>query len=141
GDGSNRLFIVQKGGGIKIYNGDSLLATPFINISKLVSTDGEQGLLSIAFHPDYEFNRYFFIYYNDSNGNITIARYQTRADNPDLADTSSGIILLSIPKPSTAHNGGTMIFGNDGYLYFATGDGGIAGDPTNNAQNGKSLLG
>src|SRR5437868_905013 len=82
GDSSNRLFIVEKGGVVKIYDGNSLLATSFLDIRKLISTGGEQGLLSIAFHPQYKTNRYFFIYYTNTAGEVTIACYQTRADNP-----------------------------------------------------------
>jgi len=141
GDSSNRLFIVEKGGVIKIYDGNSLLATPFLNVSNLVSKGGEQGLLSIAFHPQYKTNRYFFIYYTNIADDVTIARYQTRADSLNVADSSSGVVLLNIPKPFANHNGGTLAFGKDGYLYFATGDGGGAGDVNNNAQNGNSLLG
>ncbi|HEY6977415.1 MAG TPA: PQQ-dependent sugar dehydrogenase [Chitinophagaceae bacterium] len=141
GDSSNRLFIVEKDGVIKIYDGNSMIATPFLDVRQLVSTLGERGLLSIAFHPQYKTNRYFFIYYTNLSGDITIARYQTRADNSNVADSSSGVVLLNIPKPYANHNGGTLAFGKDGYLYFATGDGGGAGDINNNAQNGNSLLG
>lgn len=141
GDGTNRLFIVQQGGAIRIHNGTSLLPTPFLNISSIITSGGERGLLSLAFHPDYETNRYFFVYYTNLSGDITIARYQTQAGDPNLADPLSGVVLLNIPKPFSNHNGGDLNFGPDGYLYFATGDGGSGGDPNNYAQTGTSLLG
>jgi len=141
GDGTNRLFIVEQGGRIRIHNGTSLLATPFLDMSTLITSGGERGLLSAAFHPDYETNRYFFVYYTNLSGYITIGRYQAQAGNPNLADPLSGVVLLSIPKPFSNHNGGDLNFGPDGYLYFGTGDGGSGGDPNNYSQNGLSLLG
>lgn len=141
GDGSNRLFIVEKGGRIKIYNGTNILATPFLDLSSIVSTDSERGLLSVAFHPAYASNGYFFVYYTNLTGAITVARYSRDTENPDIADAGSGVVLLTIPKTAANHNGGHLEFGPEGYLYFATGDGGGAGDPNNNAQNGNSLLG
>ncbi len=142
GDASNRLFIVQQTGQIRIISSSgTLLPAPFLNISTIITSGGESGLLSVAFHPDYETNRYFFVYYNNLSGDLTVARYQTQAGNPNEADPLSGVVLLSIPKPNTNHNGGDLNFGPDGYLYFGTGDGGSAGDPANLAQNGLSLLG
>jgi glucose/arabinose dehydrogenase len=141
GDGTNRLFIVEQGGTIRIHNGSSLLATPFLNISTVITPGGERGLLSMAFHPDYENNRYFFVYYTNLSGDITVARYQTQAGNPNEADAGSGVVLLTIPKPFDNHNGGDLNFGTDGYLYFGTGDGGSGGDPNDFAQSGSSLLG
>jgi glucose/arabinose dehydrogenase len=140
-DGTNRLFIVQQGGRIRIHNGTILLPTPFLDISTIITSGGERGLLSLAFHPGYKINRYFFVYYTNLSGDITIARYQTQAGNPDLADAASGVVLMNIPKPFANHNGGDLNFGPEGYLYFGTGDGGSGGDPFNNAQNGLSLLG
>lgn len=141
GDASNRLFIVEQGGRIRIHDGTTLLATPFLDISTIISSGGERGLLSVAFHPDYETNRYFFIYYTNLSGDITIGRYQAQAGDPNLADAASGVVLLNIPKPFSNHNGGDLNFGPDGYLYFGTGDGGSGGDPNNYSQNGLSLLG
>lgn len=147
-DGTNRLFVVQQGGTIRVYNAAYSFLGTLVTVAGL-STGGERGLLSLAFHPDYETNRFFYVYYTTTDGTnttfINIARYQTRADNPNLADDTSRKVLLSIAKPTgssfTNHNGGRLQFGNDGYLYFATGDGGSGGDPFNNAQNGNSLLG
>lgn len=140
-DGSNRIFIVQKTGTVRIWQNGALLPTVFLNISAVTLNNGEQGFLSLAFHPDYENNRYFFVYYNNLAGAVTIARYRTDAGNPNHADSTTGVILMTIPKPFTNHNGGKLIFGTDGNLYFGTGDGGSSGDPNNNSQNGNSLLG
>lgn len=139
--GDSRLFIVEQGGTIKMWNGTSIISTPFLNISSITNFNGEMGLLSAVFHPNYATNRFFFVYYNSANGNINIARYQTKLNNPNEADETSGVVLLSIPKPFTNHNGGKLNFGTDGFLYFGTGDGGSGGDPNNLAQNPTSLLG
>jgi glucose/arabinose dehydrogenase len=140
-DGSNRLFIVEQGGRIRIHNGTTLLSTPFLDISSIITSGGERGLLSLAFHPNYKINRYFFVYYTNLSGDVTLARYQAQTGNPDLADATSGVVLMTIPEPFSNHNGGDLNFGPEGYLYFATGDGGSGGDPNNYAQNGLSLLG
>jgi glucose/arabinose dehydrogenase len=140
-DGSNRLFIVQQNGIIRFFTPPSTTLTTFLDISSVISTGGERGLLSLAFHPDYENNRYFFVYYTNTSGDITIARYQTFSGNPNAADPASGVVLLNIPKPFSNHNGGDLNFGPDGNLFFGTGDGGSGGDPSNFAQNGNSLLG
>ncbi len=145
GDGSGRLFIVEQTGDIRIYKNGQLLPTAFLDVQALISTGSEQGLLSVAFHPNYASNGTFYIYYTDdiaSPGDITLARYQVSAD-PDVADPASGQILLVIPHPVNAnHNGGQLLFSPiDGYLYMGTGDGGSGGDPPNNAQNLGVLLG
>jgi glucose/arabinose dehydrogenase len=140
-DGTNRLFIVEKTGAVKIYSAGVLLVTPFCNISPKISSDGERGLLSIAFHPNYSTNRFFYLYYTNTVGSIVVERYQTKANNANEADTSTGAILFTITKTFANHNGGTIAFGNDGMLYISTGDGGSGGDPENNAQNPNSLLG
>lgn len=140
-DGSNRLFIAQKGGTVRFAQGGVLSNTVFLNISSLVSTDSERGLLSIAFHPGYATNGYFFVYYTDVNGDLTLSRYRVSA-NPNIADPLSGQVLLTIPhRTYSNHNGGKLNFGADGHLYFATGDGGGGGDPEFNAQRGDVLLG
>jgi glucose/arabinose dehydrogenase len=143
--GDSRLFIAQQNGNIRIWNGTGL--SDFVNIGSVVTSPaaGEQGLLSIAFHPAYNINRYFFVWYTNTNGDVTLARYQRNLTNPDIADVGSAQVLLSIPKPGnpyyTNHNGGKLVFGPDGMLYVGTGDGGSGGDPLNNAQSGNSLLG
>lgn len=143
GDGSGRLFIVEQSGAVKIYDAANggLQAAPFMNISPRIIYGGERGLLSIAFHPDYETNGYFYAYYNRSgDGAITVSRFKVSA-SPNVADTASRIELLSITKPFDNHNGGHLQFAADGTLYFATGDGGGSNDPSNNAQNTLSRLG
>lgn len=143
--GDGRMFIAQQNGLIRIRNGSSF--TNFININSVLTNPGggEQGLLSLAFHPDYGSNRYFFVLYTGSTGAITLARYQRNLTDPNIADISSGQVLLSIAKPGnpyyTNHNGGKIIFGADGFLYISTGDGGSGGDPGNLSQNRTSLLG
>ncbi|MFL5739850.1 MAG: PQQ-dependent sugar dehydrogenase [Flavisolibacter sp.] len=142
GDGSNRLFIVQQGGQIKVWNGSTLLN--FIDLSGIISTGGERGLLSMAFHPDYDGvnNRYFFVYYTDLSGNIAISRYQSSVADKNIGDPASAQLILTIGHPGQSnHNGGKLNFGPDGNLYFATGDGGGGNDVPNNAQNPLSLLG
>jgi glucose/arabinose dehydrogenase len=138
-DSSHRLFIVEQAGKIRIWNGSALLPVPFLDVASRITSGGERGLLSLAFHPNYLSNGYFYIYYTNTAGDVTIARYSR--STADAADSSSGVVLMTIPKPFPNHNGGNLVFGTDGYLYFGTGDGGSAGDPYNNAQNGASLLG
>ena len=140
GDGSGRLFITLKSGQVRIHDGQALLATPFLDISPLLSTGGEQGLFSIAFHPDYPTNGFFFVNYTDTSGNTVIARYSASAD-PNIAAPASAVIILTVSQPFDSHNGGQLQFGPDGYLYIGMGDGGSGGDPLNNAQNPGSLLG
>lgn len=142
GDGTNRFFIVERGGNIKAYDASFNLLSNFLTVTGIVSGD-EQGLLSMAFHPAYETNRYFFVHYTNAAGHVEIARYQTQAGNPNAADPASKTVILTIEKPIpfTNHNGGKLNFGPDGYLYFAAGDGGGGGDTRNYAQRGDSLLG
>ncbi len=144
GDGSNRLFIVQRGGQIRIYKNGGLVTAPFLNIQDTIVSGGERGLLSLAFHPDYENNRYFYVWYNRTGtGNVTLARYRTSLANPDSAMPNSGVEMISLPKPGgqTNHNGAKLIFGTDGFLYIGTGDGGGGGDPAENAQDSNDLMG
>lgn len=139
--GDSRLFIVEQDGLIKILNSNGTTnATPFLNISTLTNGGGEQGLLGLAFHPDYASNRYFYINYTNNSGNTVIARYSVSAGNPNVA-SPTGTILLTIAQPYSNHNGGTIKFGPDGYLYIGMGDGGSGGDPENRAQNVSEMLG
>jgi len=140
GDGTGRLFIVLQDGLVVIFDGNELLTTPFLDIQSRVSCCGERGLLGIAFHPDYKNNGLFYLNYTDVNGDTVIAQYCV-SDDPDIADPESEVILLNIKQPYSNHHGGQLIFGPDGYLYIGTGDGGSAGDPSDNAQNLYSLLG
>jgi len=136
-----RLFITLQRGEIVIFDGAQILPTPFLDIRSIVQCCGERGLLSVAFHPHYAENGFFFVDYIDGNGDINIARYKVSAD-PNLADANSGTVLLTIPhRDYSNHNGGQLAFGPDGYLYAGTGDGGSGGDPLNNGQNLQALLG
>jgi glucose/arabinose dehydrogenase/plastocyanin len=145
GDGSGRLFVVQRTGQIMIINPDgTVLETPFLDIANLVKIDmQEQGLLGLAFHPDYENNGRFFVYYSHyaTNGDHFLVEYKVSADDPNVADPESARVLLTEEDPFTNHNGGTLRFGNDGYLYLSIGDGGAAGDPYDNAQDLGQILG
>lgn len=136
-----RMFVVQQNGIIKIVQPNGTVnPTNFLNISSKITYGGERGLLGLAFHPQYSTNGYFFVYYNDTDGNIAVARY-TRSSNPDVADPNSEKLILTQSKPFDNHNGGSIHFAPDGYLWVVTGDGGSGGDPNNNAQNKNSLLG
>lgn len=138
----SRLFVVQQNGIIKIIQPNGTInPTDFLNISSKITFNGERGLLGLAFHPQYSANGYFFVYYNNTAGNIVLARYSVNTTNPDVADPASEKILLNIPKPFANHNGGSIHFAPDGKLWVVTGDGGSGGDPNNNAQNKNSLLG
>jgi glucose/arabinose dehydrogenase len=133
--------VVQKGGLIRILNADGTVnATPFLNLSAFVSTNSERGLLGLAFHPNYATNGYFFVNYTNLAGNTVIARYTVNASNPNIANTTE-TILMTITQPFANHNGGTIKFGPDGYLYIGMGDGGSGGDPGNRAQNINENLG
>ncbi|VXB35465.1 Cadherin [Flavobacterium sp. 9AF] len=133
--GDSRLFIVEKGGIIKILNDNGTVNTnAFLNISSLVSTNGERGLLGLAFHPNYSTNGYFFVNYTNTSGNTVIARYSVPTPGANEA-TPTGTILMTINQPYDNHNGGSIKFGPDGYLYIGMGDGGSGGDPQNYAQN------
>src|ERR1700730_12485804 len=151
GDGSNRLFVVSREGTIKVYDQSLTFLGDFLNVSEVNSYGGERGLLSMAFHPDYSTNGYFYVYYTGGgNGDITLARYSRSTTNPNEADPNSKVVLLAIPKPVEfnpphqhfdGHNGGKLNFGPEGYLYFGIGDGGSGYDPYNNSQDGNSLFG
>jgi glucose/arabinose dehydrogenase len=142
GDGSGRLFIVEKRGLILILQNDQLLAKPFLDIqSKVGSQHTEQGLLGLAFHDKFRETGVFFVNYTDMNGNTVIAQFHVSADDPNRADPTSEVDLLHVDQPYANHNGGGLAFGPDGYLYIGLGDGGSAGDPLRNAQNLQTLLG
>ncbi|HEY1473324.1 MAG TPA: PQQ-dependent sugar dehydrogenase [Pseudolabrys sp.] len=141
-DGSNRLFVVEQSGDIKIYDGTQVLAAPFLNIASRVLYDGgERGLLGLAFDPEYSLNGFFYIYYTSQpSGTVTIARYSVTADR-NVADPNSEFILKTQAHSDFAnHNGGSLVFGPDGCLYAGIGDGGSGGDPNGNGQNLNTLL-
>ena len=145
--GDSRLFVVERTGRIRIIDGaNNVLATPFLDITSIVESEAnERGLLALAFHPNYPATPYFYVLYTTNNpgdvGDVRIARYSVSA-NPNVANAGSGVVLLEITHQlETNHNGGTLAFGPDGYLYASIGDGGGGGDPQNNAQNLNSHLG
>lgn len=142
GDGTNRLFIVEKVGRIRIVENGALLATPFLDIDPIVNSGGnEQGLLGLAFHPNYTGTGYFYVNYTDSSGDTVVSRFSVTAGDPNIADPGSEFEILSVVQPFTNHNGGQIEFGPDGYLYIGMGDGGSGGDPGDRAQNLAVLLG
>ena len=137
----NSLFIVEKGGRVRILRGGSLLPTPFLDLTGRVSTGAEQGLLSIAFHPNFENNHRVFVAYTDSRGFSILSRFESTAGAPDVVATATERILLVVPHGFPNNNGGQLAFGLDGRLYYGLGDGGGVDDPSENSQNNLSLLG
>jgi len=148
-DGSQRIFVVQQSGKIRIIKGGAVLATSFIDLGATgldaIAAGGEQGLLGIAFHPQYATNGQFYVNYTrKSDGATVIARFLASAGNADVADPSSGTILLTIAQPEANHNGGAVKFGPDGFLYIGMGDGGGGNDQhgtIGNGQDKSTLLG
>ena len=141
GDGSQRLFIVEQGGVVKVVQAGATVATPFLDVSAKVVAGGERGLLGLAFHPQYGANGRFFVYYTRAaDGAIVVAEYHVSA-NRDNADPAERVLLVIAHPVNTNHNGGMLAFGPDGYLYIGVGDGGSGNDPPNNAQNVNVLLG
>lgn len=140
GDGSGRIFVVEKAGRIKVVKSGKALAEPFLDIvSRVRSRESERGLLSIAFHPRYGENGRFFVNYTDLNGDTVVSEFKVSSD-PDRGDGNSERILLRIRQPASNHNGGQIQFGPDGYLYIGMGDGGSFGDPSGNGQDLDTLL-
>jgi glucose/arabinose dehydrogenase len=142
---TGRLFIVEQPGRIRIVKHGVLLATPFLDLTDSVSTGTEQGLLGLAFYPDYATSGRFIISYTSPHGSETggtsvLARYQV-SGAPDVADPASGVTLLTLDQPYSNHNGGMLAFGPDGYLYAGFGDGGGGGDPLPTGQDRRDLLG
>jgi glucose/arabinose dehydrogenase len=144
-DGSGRLFVVERVGRIRIIDRDgTLLPEPFLDLTELVQNDYlEQGLLGLAFHPDYASNGRFFVHFTDyhTNGDNFIMEFPVSDDNPNIANREGGRLLLAVDQPYVNHNGGTIHFGPDGYLYIGIGDGGLGGDPYDTAQDRTKLLG
>lgn len=138
--GDDRVFVVEKGGYVWIVENDSRVAGSFLDVRSLVSSGSEQGLLGLAFHPNYASNGLFYISYTDKSGDSRIAEYAVSAD-PYKANASSARTILSVAQPFTNHNGGMILFDSGGYLRFGLGDGGSGGDPRDYAENTASLLG
>src|SRR5262245_22182686 len=137
--GDARLFVVERDGTIRILRDEQIVDPPFLDISGPVASGGEMGLLGLAFHPQYATNHKFYVMYTTSDANV-IAEYTTMATNPDRGDEATARTILSIPDFAGNHNGGMIEFGNDGFLYIGTGDGGQANDPQENGQNPDRLL-
>lgn len=136
GDGSGRLFVLEKRGTIRTVRNGTVASQPFLDIRSLVRSSGnEQGLLGLAFHPRYTENGRFFVYYTASDAANTVAEFRVDPADRDRAQPAPVRILLAIPDPYTNHNGGMLAFGPDGYLYIALGDGGGAGDPLRAGQD------
>ena len=143
GDAS-RLMVVEQTGAIRLIKNGTLVTRPFLDIEDRVKFVDEQGLLGLAFHPDYENNGYFYVYYTalDPAGQTTVSRFSVAGSDADSAVAASESIVLTQTQPYANHNGGMIAFGpSDGYLYIGLGDGGSGGDPDNNAQTGSTLLG
>ena len=143
-DASNRFFVVEQQGVIKVFENTAgtSSSTNFLDIRSKVTSSGELGLLGLAFHPDFATNGFFYINYTRANPLQTvIARYKATTPSANTVDISSETVLLTYNQPFSNHNGGSLQFGKDGFLYIAAGDGGSSGDPQNNAQNKKSYLG
>ena len=136
----NRLFIVEQTGAIRIVKNGALLPTPFLDISDRISAGGEQGLLGLAFYPDYANSGRFIVHYTNPAGDTHLSIFQVSGD-PDLADAASEQVILTADQPYANHNGGQVAFGPDGFLYLGLGDGGAANDPEGRAQNLSDLLG
>ncbi|HEV2121364.1 MAG TPA: PQQ-dependent sugar dehydrogenase [Chloroflexota bacterium] len=141
GDGSGRLFVVEKPGTIRVIKGGGVLPAPFLDLSDRVRSEGyEQGLLGLAFHPQFAQNGQFVVNYTDRSGDTMIVRFSARPGS-DTADLNSAQTILHVNQPARNHNGGHLLFGPDGYLYIGMGDGGGGGDQFGNAQNPSTLLG
>jgi glucose/arabinose dehydrogenase len=138
---TGRLFIVEKGGAIRIVKDGTLLPTPFLDLTGRVTTGGEQGLLGLAFDPGYAGNGRFVVHYTDVSGNTVVSLFHVAADDPDRADPASETVVLTAEQPFTNHNGGQILFGPDGMLYIGLGDGGGEGDPGGRGQSLTDLLG
>jgi glucose/arabinose dehydrogenase len=136
----NRLFIVEQTGAIRLVKDGTLLPTPFLNISDRIVAGGEQGLLGMAFYPDYATSGRFVVHYTDPVGDTHLSIFHVSADS-DVADPSSEVVILTADQPYANHNGGQVLFGPDGYLYLGLGDGGAANDPEGRAQSLTDLLG
>ncbi len=138
----NRLFVVEKRGTIRVVQQGSTLAAPFLDLTNQVSTGSEQGLLGLAFHPQYQANGLFVVNYTNQAGDTRVSLFRVSATDPNRADPSSEQVFLSVAQPFANHNGGMVAFSpTDGHLYLGLGDGGSGGDPQGNGQKTSTLLG
>lgn len=138
--GDPRLFVVEKSGAIRIVRDGQVVQTPFLDLRGEVSEGSEQGLLSVAFHPDYASNGRFFVDYTNRAGDTRVVEYRVSAD-PERADPAPVRTILEVDQPFANHNGGLLVFGPDGMFYIGLGDGGSGGDPQGNGQSLGTLLG
>jgi glucose/arabinose dehydrogenase len=134
---TRRLFVVEKGGKVIVVNNGKPLRTPFLDVSDKVTTGSEQGLLSIAFAPDYAASGLFYVFYTDNDGDEAVVEYKRKTE--DVADPGSARQLMKVADPEPNHNGGLLLFGPDDHLYIGIGDGGGAGDQHGSRGNGQSL--
>ena len=135
GDGSDRLFVVQRGGRVRVVKSGNLQSSPFLDISSRIAAGGERGLLGLAFHPDFETNGYLYVYYTRPGGDLRISRLTANSARTHASLTTEYVLLTIEHSQNSNHNGGALAFGPDGHLYIATGDGGGAGDPLENGQD------
>ena len=141
GDGSDRVYVVEQPGRIRIVEKGALSSVPFLDIlDRVLTDDTERGLLGLAFHPDYRHNGRFFVNYTRRPDGATVVAEYRRGGSPDAASREERVVLV-VMQPESNHNGGMVAFGPDGYLYIGMGDGGAGGDPGNRAQNPEELLG
>ncbi len=141
GDGSRRLFVTEQKGRVRLIRDGALVSAAFLDLTDIVKAEeAEQGLLGLAFHPDFPTTGLFYVSYTDGDDALVVARYHVSSE-PDAGDPASALTLLRVPKPTGFHNGGQLAFGPDGYLYISVGDGGEQGDPHNNAQRPNLWLG
>lgn len=137
--GDGRLYVVEQAGTVRVLQNDTLAAQPFLDLRGRVSSGGERGLLGLAFPPDYVSSGRFYVDYTDRNGDSVLARF-TRPEGAGGVDPASGTTLMRVRQPYANHNGGNLVFGPDGFLYWGLGDGGSGGDPQGNGQNPQTLL-
>ena len=137
--GDGRLYVVEQAGTVRVLQNDTLAAQPFLDLRGHVSSGGERGLLGLAFPPDYVSSGRFYVDYTDRNGDSVLARF-TRPEGAGGADPASGTTLMRVRQPYANHNGGNLVFGPDGFLYWGLGDGGSGGDPQGNGQDPQTLL-
>jgi len=140
GDGSGRLFVAEQAGRIRIVRDRTLVERPFLDITERIASGGERGLLGLAFHPDYPTDPRFFVNYTDRDGDTVVSSFEVSVSDPEQADAGSEHVLLPFDQPFANHNGGGVVFGPDGMLYIATGDGGSGGDPQGNGQRLDTFL-
>ncbi len=140
GDGTDRLFVVEQRGTVRVVQNGSLRSGYFMDIRSRVGEGGERGLLGLAFHPDFETNRQVYAFYTRDGGDIVVARFRTNNARTDVSESSYAPLMVIEHSARTNHNGGALAFGPDGYLYIGVGDGGGSGDPGNDAQEKTSTL-